>query len=66
MNGFDFPIQRVTCHTPGCANEGIPIELPCAGAVQCGPCGQVIADVADPPEPPESTEPAEQTESEET
>lgn len=51
MNGFDFPIRRVTCHTPGCPNDGIPINLPCADAVQCGPCGQEIEDI-DPPVAP--------------
>lgn len=45
----------LTCHTQGCGNEGVPIELdiidPETGepvsSVLCGPCGQPITDVSD-------------------
>lgn len=49
----------VTCHSPGCGNDGIPIELSLASAdpetgvpievsvVMCGGCGEQITDIAD-------------------
>lgn len=46
-----------TCHTPGCGNAGIPIDVDTeietedggtiTVGVQCGVCGQPITDVAD-------------------
>lgn len=60
----------VTCHTPGCENEGAPIEMPSGyemdgvwvehTAFMCGPCGQPIDDVVgvEPqPEPEPAPEP---------
>lgn len=41
----ELPIKEVTCHTPGCLNEGVTITLPCADLIFCGACGQPIADV---------------------
>jgi hypothetical protein len=41
-----------TCHTDGCANNGIPITLGYTdefgppGTIQCGPCGHPITDTA--------------------
>ena len=46
----------VTCHTDGCPNAGIPIEMQLTwddedgtehrvGSVACGPCGQPITDI---------------------
>lgn len=56
-------MATVTCHTAGCVNEGIPIEVPrpldvaddgsMTGPpvdpwfIQCGPCEQPITDVVD-------------------
>jgi len=48
-------MTAVTCHTPGCANEGIPIDLnltytdddgqtQTVDAVACGVCGNPITD----------------------
>ena len=52
--------HTVTCHTPGCINNGVPIQMPLvfdedtgdglihtdsSADVQCGPCGQPITDV---------------------
>jgi hypothetical protein len=46
MNEDVFPpIRTVTCHTPGCENEGVPLTLPCVDKVVCGPCKAVITDV---------------------
>lgn len=42
----------VTCRTPGCENDGIPLEMMCAGVIECGPCGQQITDII-----PEEVEP---------
>jgi hypothetical protein len=45
-----------TCHTDGCANADIPIELaydpdgPPLSSVVCGVCGQVITDTTLPPD----------------
>jgi hypothetical protein len=47
-----------TCHTTGCPNDGIPIELATwtdettgetvhADEVQCGACGQPVTDISD-------------------
>ena len=43
-----------TCHTEGCGNQGIPIQIPDdAGTVQCGVCQEWITDLsATPPELP--------------
>jgi hypothetical protein len=44
-----------TCHTDGCPNADIPIELafdptgPPLSSVVCGVCGQVITDTTLPP-----------------
>ncbi|MFL6094576.1 MAG: hypothetical protein ACJ71Y_03930 [Blastococcus sp.] len=42
----------LTCHTAGCPNAGVPIELditdPDTGQAMpavCGPCGRLITDV---------------------
>lgn len=45
----------ITCHTRGCENDGIPIELqaPEDSTFVCGPCEQPITDVV-----PAETEPA--------
>lgn len=49
--------HTVTCHTEGCENDGIGIELTfAADAVACGPCGVEITDV-EPPIPPREPEP---------
>lgn len=47
--------ESVTCHTEGCMNEGVPIEVTYdtsqpAPEVQCGACGKPITDI-DPDEP---------------
>ena len=39
-----------TCHTPGCGNAGIPLDIgplptPDPGTVVCGPCGVQITDL---------------------
>ena len=44
-----MPTFTVTCHTDGCMNQGIPIELEYAEEfgvpdAYCGPCGQPITD----------------------
>lgn len=41
----DTPLMALTCHTPGCVNEGVSIDYPATGAAACGPCGQVITDI---------------------
>jgi hypothetical protein len=52
-------MATVTCHTPGCENNGIPLEVvtewtdtdgneQTVDNVQCGACGREIRDV-DPP-----------------
>lgn len=58
----------VICHTEGCGNEGVPIELATTwtdeeggvhdvGAVICGACGQPITDITNPENTdPENTE----------
>jgi hypothetical protein len=49
-------MATVTCHTDGCENNGIPIEMDLTftddednvhtvGSVSCGPCGQPITDI---------------------
>lgn len=49
-------MSTVICHTEGCANNGLPIELATTwvdeeggvhdvGAVVCGVCGQTITDI---------------------
>lgn len=46
----------VTCHTAGCANEEVGVELiDPAQVVLCGPCQQIITDI----EPPLPDEPYE-------
>lgn len=50
-------MATVTCHTEGCGNAEIPIELAltadldgevvAAVVVHCGVCGQEITDIAD-------------------
>lgn len=51
-------MSLVTCHTDGCGNSGVPIEMNLSwtdedGAVHpiesvcCGPCGQPITDISD-------------------
>ena len=38
----------MTCHTPECVNEGIPLVLLCEDVPEscvCGPCDQIIEDV---------------------
>ena len=42
------------CHTEGCGNAGLGIQIPVdAGTVVCGPCGQPITDLTEtPPEQP--------------
>ena len=41
-------VRIATCRTPGCSNEGIPIEMesPAGTTIVCGVCGQIIRDVA--------------------
>jgi hypothetical protein len=61
-------MSTAICHTSGCENEGVPIDVgnltvedpwggpPMTAAVSCGPCGQPITDVTDgdpDPAPPE-------------
>lgn len=52
-------MRAVTCHTSGCENDGITIEVQCdfddgeggtftTSAVQCGACGVLIDDVVPP------------------
>jgi hypothetical protein len=56
--------STVTCHTDGCENNGIGIEMTLSfqvtdewgetstvtvGSVQCGVCGQPITDIQDAP-----------------
>lgn len=44
-----------TCHTEGCENAEIPINVlildeegnPSSGTIVCGPCGATITDVSD-------------------
>lgn len=39
-------MPRLTCHTPGCGNADIPIQLDVdADAYACGVCGEPITDV---------------------
>ena len=47
----------VTCHTPGCVNDGIPITIttvmddpgiPPPQVVYCGPCQQPVTDIIPP------------------
>lgn len=46
--------QIVTCHTTGCENENIAIEiLEPAETVICGPCGIEITDKVNPEPTPE-------------
>jgi hypothetical protein len=57
VDGGAGAVSTVTCHTDGCANNGIPIELDLTytdpdtgetvtvGGVICGPCGQPITDI---------------------
>lgn len=46
----------VTCHTEGCVNEGVGVELVYpAQVVQCGPCQQFITDI-EPPLPDKTYE----------
>jgi hypothetical protein len=55
-------VNTVTCHTEGCTNSGIPIEMQLSfdvvdewgetstvtvGSVQCGVCGQQITDISE-------------------
>lgn len=59
----------VTCHTEGCENAGIPLEMTLSGvdadtgdawqvaSVSCGPCGQPITDI-DPPLDAPAADPA--------
>lgn len=48
------------CHTDGCGNNGVPVDVgdigytdadgnPAVAAVQCGVCGQPVTDVTDTP-----------------
>jgi hypothetical protein len=60
-----------TCHTAGCENDGVPIDVgdltiegmfgepPTTASVSCGPCGQPITDVTEdaPPDVPDNTLP---------
>jgi hypothetical protein len=53
-------MSTVTCHTEGCENEDIPLEMQLTwtdpdtgdtytvGSVSCGPCGQPITDIQPP------------------
>ena len=53
-----MPIITVTCHTAGCENAGVPIEVESestdpatgevttVGAFVCGPCGYAITDIS--------------------
>lgn len=48
MTDFEEPDlipATVICHTPGCENEGIPIQVLYVEVVLCGPCGQQITDI---------------------
>jgi hypothetical protein len=48
MDDFDeaeLPLRTVTCHTPGCVNQGHTVTFPCLEVVICGGCGQQITDV---------------------
>lgn len=36
--------ETVTCHTEGCDNAGIPIDILAAEHVVCGVCSQPITD----------------------
>lgn len=37
-----------TCHTEGCTNQGIPIEVPAdIDTLVCGVCSEPITDVTD-------------------
>ena len=51
-------MSTVTCHTDGCENEGVPIEVDRSidvgdgevvesPTVVCGPCGQQITDITE-------------------
>lgn len=51
-------MTTVTCHTEGCANAGIPLDVSLSWTddagdahtvteVICGPCGNPITDIAD-------------------
>lgn len=55
-------MATVTCHTPDCANQGVPLEMnltyededgntQAITSVYCGPCGQPITDIDDGTEP---------------
>jgi hypothetical protein len=63
-------VSTVTCHTEGCINDGLPIEMELTyqyedengntqtgtvGTVVCGPCGQPITDISDGAEAVEQT-----------
>ena len=42
------PMKTVVCHTDGCANENVPIDVSASEEtmdVGCGPCGQPIDDI---------------------
>lgn len=45
MDDDDLTLSTVICHTDGCENAGVPITLPVADVVVCGPCGQTITDI---------------------
>lgn len=56
MSEFDplAPLVMVdvtlTCHTPGCGNEGVPIAMQVpegTTAAQCGACGNPITDAVE-------------------
>ena len=70
--GEDLAVETVVCHTQGCGNAGIPLEMGLSwpneetgeteyvGAVYCGVCGKEIRDVRPPlpgTEPPEPDRP---------
>lgn len=54
MGAFDTAPVTATCHTSGCTNEGIALEViavvtgpdgnPITPNIQCGVCGQPITD----------------------
>jgi hypothetical protein len=64
MAGGASAVSTVTCHTDGCENDGVPIEMDLTvewvdewgethtstvTSVVCGPCGQPITDIQDVP-----------------
>lgn len=50
IDPLDMPpvltLRTIICPTPECPNQGIEIELECAGTVFCGACSQPIEGVS--------------------